>query len=98
MVIPGAQAAVELTQNNKIGVIGTIATINSNSYAVQIHNRQNDARVFAQSCPLLVPLVEEGWLEDDITIMVLKKYLAEIKSELLILILHYFPAFIILWL
>ena len=81
VVIPGAQAAVELTQNNKIGVIGTIATINSNSYAVQSHNRQNDARVFAQSCPLLVPLVEEGWLEDDITIMVLKKYLAEMINE-----------------
>jgi glutamate racemase len=81
VVIPGAQAAVDLTRNKKIGVIGTIATINSNSYTSQIQMRLKDAKVFAQSCPLLVPLVEEGWLDDDITIMTLKKYLPEMISE-----------------
>jgi len=81
VVIPGAEAAVELTRNNKIGVIGTIATINSNSYMIQIQKRLKDAKVYAQPCPLLVPLVEEGWLEDEITIMTLKKYLPEMIRE-----------------
>jgi glutamate racemase len=81
VVIPGAEAAVELTRNKKIGVIGTIATINSNSYTVQIHKHLKEAKVYAQPCPLLVPLVEEGWLNDEITIMTLKKYLQEMISE-----------------
>ncbi len=81
VVIPGAQAAVELTRNNKIGVIGTIATINSNSYTSQIHKRLKEAKVYAQPCPLLVPLVEEGWLDDEVTIMTLKKYLPEMINE-----------------
>ena len=81
VVIPGAQAAVELTCNNKIGVIGTIATINSNSYTIQIEKQLKDVTVFAQPCPLLVPLVEEGWLDDDVTIRTLKKYLPEMISE-----------------
>jgi glutamate racemase len=81
VVIPGAEAAVELTRNNKIGVIGTIATINSNSYTLQIKKRFAEAKVYGQACPLLVPLVEEGWLEDDVTIMTLKKYLPEMITE-----------------
>ena len=81
VVIPGAEAAVELTRNNKVGVIGTIATINSNSYSLQIKKRLSEAKVFAQACPLLVPLVEEGWLDDEVTIMTLKKYLPEMISE-----------------
>jgi glutamate racemase len=81
VVIPGAQTAVELTRNKKIGVIGTIATINSNSYTNEIRKRLNNAQVFAQSCPLLVPLVEEGWLDDDVTIRTLKKYLPDMISE-----------------
>jgi glutamate racemase len=81
VVIPGAEAAVELTRNNKIGVIGTIATINSNSYTTQIQKKLDNAKVYAQACPLLVPLVEEGWLDDDVTIMTLKKYLPEMISE-----------------
>ena len=81
VVIPGAEAAVELTRNKKIGVIGTIATINSNSYTIQIHKHLKEAIVYAQPCPLLVPLVEEGWLNDEITIMTLKKYLPEMISE-----------------
>ena len=81
VVIPGAEAAVELTRNKKIGVIGTIATINSNSYTIQIHKHLKEAKVYAQPCPLLVPLVEEGWLNDEITIMTLKKYLQEMISE-----------------
>ena len=94
VVIPGAEAAVELTRNKKIGVIGTIATINSNSYTIQIHKHLKEAKIYAQPCPLLVPLVEEGWLNDEVTIMTLKRYLPEMisgKVDTLILGCTHYP-------
>ena len=81
VVIPGARAAVNLTNNKKIGVIGTFATINSNAYSVEIKDLMPEAKVMSQPCPLLVPLVEEGWLDDYVTILTLKKYLYDLMKE-----------------
>ena len=81
VVKPGASAAAELTNNNKVGVIGTSATINSGAYPQEITDLRPEAEVHSQACPLLVPLVEEGWLEDYITILTLKKYLAGLMRE-----------------
>ena len=72
---PGAVAAVKETKNKKIGVIGTSATIGSGSYTQAILNRMPEAEVLGQPCPLLVPLVEEGWLDGEVTVLTLKKYL-----------------------
>lgn len=81
VVTPGANTAVELTRNNKIGVIGTNATINSDAYTNEVKRLEPLVQVFGQACPLLVPLVEEGWLDDDITIMVIKKYLHDLLAD-----------------
>ncbi len=81
VVTPGANTAVELTQNNKIGVIGTNATINSDAYTNEVKRVEPLVEVFGQACPLLVPLVEEGWLEDDVTIIVIKKYLHNLMQQ-----------------
>lgn len=75
VVEPGAVAAVKETKNKKIGVIGTSATIGSGSYTQAILNRMPEAEVLGQPCPLLVPLVEEGWLDGEVTVLTLKKYL-----------------------
>ncbi len=75
VVEPGAIAAVKETKNKKIGVIGTSATIGSGSYTQAILNRMPEAEVLGQPCPLLVPLVEEGWLDGEVTVLTLKKYL-----------------------
>lgn len=75
VVKPGAAAAVRLTRNNRIGVIGTIATISSDAYRHEIERLRPEAQVVGQPCPLLVPLVEEGWLDDEITRLTLKRYL-----------------------
>ena len=75
VVEPGAIAAVKETKNKKIGVIGTSATIGSGSYTQAILNRMPEAEILGQPCPLLVPLVEEGWLDDEVTVLTLKKYL-----------------------
>lgn len=75
VILPGVRAALAKTRNYRIGVIGTSATIRSQAYNNGILSRQDNARVFARACPLLVPLVEEGWLHHRVTIAVLKHYL-----------------------
>lgn len=81
VVKPGAAAAVKISANKRIGVVGTSATINSSSYSKEISLILKDAKVFGQPCPLLVQLVEEGWLDDEITMLTLKKYLEPLLTE-----------------
>ncbi|MDQ5986711.1 MAG: Glutamate racemase [Syntrophus sp. SKADARSKE-3] len=77
----GARQAVKATKNGHIGVIGTPTTINSNAYARNIHRHDTSIRVFSQACPLLVPLVEEGWLDHSVTRMTLQEYLKPVLAE-----------------
>jgi glutamate racemase len=77
----GARAAVEATKNRKIGVIGTRATINSGAYKEAIKKYDPRAKVFGKATPLLVPLVEEGWLADKETELILRHYLAEFRGK-----------------
>jgi glutamate racemase len=77
-VEPGAARALAATRNGHIGVIGTLATVRSNAYAHAIAAHHPDARVTAHACPLLVPLAEEGWTDDDIAVLVARRYLAPV--------------------
>lgn len=77
----GVSSALKITKNKKIGVIGTEATINSNEYEKKIKNRLQDAQVYSKACPLFVPLAEEGFLENDITIDVAKIYLDDFNKN-----------------
>ena len=76
VILPGARAAAAQTRNRRIGVIGTQATIRSGAYERAIVELDPRAKVFARPCPLLVPLVEEGWLDHSVTSGVLLEYLA----------------------
>lgn len=78
---PGAAAAVKATRSGKIGVIGTRATICSDAYGKAIRRLSPDVQVIAESCPLLVPLIEEGLLEDPVTDAVLHRYLDPMLRE-----------------
>ena len=62
VVEPGARAAAKATKNNKIGVIGTLATVNSGIYSQCLRKIKPEAQVYSRACPLFVPLVEENWL------------------------------------
>jgi glutamate racemase len=75
VIRPGATAAVAATRNRRIGVIGTRATVQSRAYEGAILALDPDVAVHAQACPLLVPLIEEGWLEDPLTAQVIARYL-----------------------
>ena len=75
VIEPGAQAAVKATRSGKIGVIATRATIHSRAYERAIEELNSEVEVFSAACPLLVPLIEEGWLDDPITESVIARYL-----------------------
>lgn len=81
VIVPGAKSAVAKTRSGKIGVIGTRATIRSGAYEQAIRQLQPDAEVFSEACPLLVPLIEEGLLEDAITDAVLARYLEPLLEK-----------------
>jgi glutamate racemase len=78
VIEPGASAAVRVTRNKKIGVIGTRATVQSGAYLEAVQSRDRQAKVFQKACPLLVPLVEEGWLDHPVTQAIAGEYLGHI--------------------
>lgn len=81
VIIPGAEAALASTTSNRIGVIGTVGTINSNAYKNELQRLNSHTKVFSKACPLFVPLVEEGWLESKATELVANEYLFSLTTE-----------------
>ena len=81
VVKPGAKAAAEATRNGRIGVIGTEGTIKSGIYTEFLSATNPNVTVFGKACPLFVPLVEEGWLQDPITVEVAKRYISELLDK-----------------
>src|SRR2546429_8430171 len=79
VIEPGAEAAAASTENKKIVVIGTEATVSSHAYRRALEARGLSAR--EKACPLLVPLVEEGWVEHAVTEQVARIYLTEAFAD-----------------
>ena len=75
VIRPGAEAAVAASRNKHVGVIGTRATIRSGAYERAIRALDPGVKVSAKACPLFVPLIEEGWLDGEITDRVIRQYL-----------------------
>lgn len=80
VISPAVLEAVKVTRNGKIGIIGTRATIRSGSYISLIQQQNEDLKVYSKACPLLVPLVEEGWTNKRETKMILRRYLHPLKN------------------
>jgi glutamate racemase len=81
VILPGARAAIAATRTGHIGVIGTRATINSGAYERALRSLKPEIRVTARACPLLVPLIEEGWLECPITDQIIMQYVGPLVDE-----------------
>lgn len=79
VVEPGAEAAAAATKNRKVVVVGTEATVSSHAYRKALEQRGLTAR--EKACPLLVPLVEEGWVDHAVTEQVARIYLAEAFAD-----------------
>jgi glutamate racemase len=75
VVEPGAECASRVSKSRKVVVIGTEATVSSHAYRKALESHGIEAR--EKACPLLVPLVEEGWLEHPVTEQVARIYLDE---------------------
>lgn len=81
VVEPGARAALQLSHGGRIGVIGTTGTVRSSAYVRAIHALDPTAQVTAKACPLLVPLVEEGWVDHPVTRQIALEYLEPLMQE-----------------
>jgi glutamate racemase len=80
-VEPGAASALAATKSGHIGVIGTLGTVRSSAYAKAIRARDPNAKLTALACPLLVPLAEEGWTDDEVAVLVARRYLAQLFAQ-----------------
>ncbi|MCB1053525.1 MAG: glutamate racemase [Acidobacteria bacterium] len=80
VIEPGAQVAARASRSGRIGVVGTRATIGSASYQKGILALRPEAAITAVPCPLLVPLVEEGWEEEALTLEVIARYVAPLRA------------------
>jgi glutamate racemase len=81
VIAPGAEAAVQATRSGHVGVIGTKATIYSRAYERAIHEIDPAVHVHSRPCPLLVPLIEEGWFEEGVTDQVIAHYLERLVKD-----------------
>lgn len=75
VIEPGARKAIEMSVSQRIGVIATRATVAGLAYVRSIKHFSENIEIYQQACPLLVPLVEEGWLDDPLTNLVIYRYL-----------------------
>jgi glutamate racemase len=74
VIEPGARKAAAVS-HGRVGVIATEATVLSDAYPRALRALRPDLVILSQACPLFVPLVEEGWLDDPITEQVAERYL-----------------------
>lgn len=81
MITPVIPDILSVTKNKKIGIIGTPGTIKSNAYQNKLLKEDPSIKIFSASCPLLVPLVEEGLIDDKITLQIIEKYIKPLKDK-----------------
>jgi len=81
VVKPGARSAAEISRNGRIGVIGTAGTIRSGLYGTYIRELRPEVQVYGQPCPLFVPLAEEGLCEDEVTVLMARRYLKPLLEK-----------------
>jgi glutamate racemase len=81
VVTPSFKKALKLTKNKKIGLIGTRTTVESGIYDQLFSQADSEIKLYSNPAPLLVPLIEEGWLKKPETRKIVKKYLIPLKMK-----------------
>ncbi len=81
VVQPASKKAAESTKNGRIGVLGTAATVKYGKYVEDIKRLNPKAQVFQKACPMFVPLVENGYANSEVTEIIAREYLEEIKEK-----------------
>jgi glutamate racemase len=81
VIEPGVRRAIKTSRSKKVGVIGTDATIQSGAYTRALKAADSAVEVYSRACPLLVPLVEEGWTDNAVVELTVKNYLGSLKHS-----------------
>jgi len=81
MINPAIKEVLSTTKNKKIGIIGTPGTIKSGSWNKKLLELEPDLKIYSKSCPLFVPLVEEGWVDKEVTKQIAQEYLGGFKNR-----------------
>ncbi len=81
VVNPGVETCLESTLSNRVGVIGTEATIRSGKYESLLKEKRPEINVFSKACPLFVPLAEEGWTSNSVASITTEIYLQELLDK-----------------
>jgi len=81
VIKPVVEAAANASKTGRIGVVGTRATVDSNTFEVELKAQKNGLTITQQACPLLVPFIEEHWHKKPEALSILKKYLRPMKSH-----------------
>jgi glutamate racemase len=81
VIEPGARRAASVTKTGNVAVIGTEGTIKSSAYTKAIKRIAPDVQVVTRSCPLFVPLAEEGWVDNEIARLTARAYLEGLRED-----------------
>ncbi|MEO0079670.1 MAG: glutamate racemase [candidate division WOR-3 bacterium] len=81
VIEPGARAVVAATKTGRVAVIGTMATITAKAYERAIRALTQKIEIIAKPTPLFVPLVEEGWLDNEVAEGVVRHYLSGMTED-----------------
>jgi len=81
VIEPGVRRAIKSTKNKRVGVIGTEATIQSGAYTRALKAVDPKIEVYSRACPLFVPLIEEGWIDNAVVDMTVRAYLGSLKQS-----------------
>lgn len=81
VILPGSMEAAKASQSKRIGVVGTWATVSNKAYEKCLKDLDPELKIFSQACPLLVPLVEEGWIDDPLTNLIIHRYIGPLLGQ-----------------
>lgn len=81
VIEPAVELAIKKSENGRIGIIGTRATISSGAYQKALQKKNKDVEVCAAACPLFVPLIEEQYAQHDFMRAIIKEHLAPLQDK-----------------
>ncbi len=81
IINPSLDKVISTTKNKRIGIIGTPGTIKSKNWEKKLLSKDSKLKIYTQSCPLFVPLVEEGWERKKIAKEIIREYLSPLKQK-----------------
>lgn len=81
MIEATVDQTLQVSKSGSIAILGTKATISSGVYQREIQNRLSQVEISTISCPLFVPLIEEGYIGHALTEMVVQEYLRPLRYK-----------------